>query len=461
MESVNGYTSPVMLPSVQRMASINDRQRADGTPVFRVMFRMDGRQKSESFIARGTSPSAREEASRAAERFKALVERIGPHAALRTRDARDGADAEGAVPLLKDYFEHHLALGSALTDGTKDEYRRVAARTWLPVFGEFPLDAITRVDVARWVTRMATEPTIGGSKPGVILSSKSMRNAQGLLSSVLTSAVREDLITRNVAQGVAIPRGVKEEQVYLTAAEFAAFLPHVAPYYQNLVIFLVSTGLRCGEATCLRWSEVDLDSLDPQVRVIRAWKHGPKGMRIEGSTKTTKSERTVLLAEQAADLLRAMRREARARGVGAQDLVFTTPPAKETGPGEVIRHQNFYARVWQPAVRAYAGDELEAVKSPSGKVQYRVKKKGPGKHPRIHDLRHSFASSGITDNASLAALQRSLGHESITTTIDTYGHLDVTEGRQVARAATKYLALALPTIHDPAPALEQPVAVGS
>jgi integrase len=48
---------------------------------------------------------------------------------------------------------------------------------------------------------------------------------------------------------------------------------------------------------------------------------------------------------------------------------------------------------------------------------------GIDKTPRIHDLRHSHASWLIAAGVPLPAIQRRLGHESITTTIDRYGHL--------------------------------------
>lgn len=445
-----------MLPSVCGVASINERHRKDGVSVFRVMWRTDGRQQSESFSARGTSQRERDAARRVAEQFQAAVERIGPAAALRQRDAREGRSTMGddSVPLLKDWFVEHLETATALTAGTRDEYRRLAERTWMPAFGEFPLDAITREDVARWVTKMRSTRTQGGSKPGVLLSSKSMRNAHGLLSTVLGSAVRAGKIPSNVAHGIPIPRTVKEEHVFLTGPEFAAFLPHVEEYYQPLVAFLAGTGLRWGEATCLRWTEVDLDAVDPCVRVVRAWKHGEGGVREEGTPKTTKSRRTVFLPEQLADLLRQMRRRDRADGIPATGLVFRTPkvtrPDGRTHGGTTVLHQNFYVRVWQPAVRSYAGDIIEEFRAPSGRLQRRVAEKGPGKHPRVHDLRHTYASMGIASGVKLPALQRSLGHESIVTTVDTYGHLDPAEGREIARAATGFLAFAMPRIHDAA-----------
>ena len=42
---------------------------------------------------------------------------------------------------------------------------------------------------------------------------------------------------------------------------------------------------------------------------------------------------------------------------------------------------------------------------------------------RIHDLRHTFASLLIDDGASLVYIKEQLGHASIKTTVDVYGHL--------------------------------------
>ena len=42
---------------------------------------------------------------------------------------------------------------------------------------------------------------------------------------------------------------------------------------------------------------------------------------------------------------------------------------------------------------------------------------------RFHDLRHSYGSLLIQGGASLAYVQRMMGHASIQTTVDTYVHL--------------------------------------
>ena len=54
------------------------------------------------------------------------------------------------------------------------------------------------------------------------------------------------------------------------------------------------------------------------------------------------------------------------------------------------------------------------------------------KGPRPHDLRHTNAGWLIKAGVPLTVIQRHLGHESIQTTSDRYGHLDRKSSRVVA-----------------------------
>lgn len=62
------------------------------------------------------------------------------------------------------------------------------------------------------------------------------------------------------------------------------------------------------------------------------------------------------------------------------------------------------------------------------------------KSPRIHDLRHTHTSCLIADGVNLYTVARRLGHESITTTADVYGHLMPDQQVRAAQAATRALA---------------------
>ncbi|MBX6384218.1 MAG: tyrosine-type recombinase/integrase [Microbispora sp.] len=52
----------------------------------------------------------------------------------------------------------------------------------------------------------------------------------------------------------------------------------------------------------------------------------------------------------------------------------------------------------------------------------------------FHDLRHTFASTALAEGVPISEVSRWLGHESITTTVDLYGHL-VPEASERARSA--------------------------
>ena len=59
--------------------------------------------------------------------------------------------------------------------------------------------------------------------------------------------------------------------------------------------------------------------------------------------------------------------------------------------------------------------------------------------PRPHDLRHTNATWLIQAGVPLTVIQRHLGHESIQTTSDRYGHLDRKSSRVVADVVGKAL----------------------
>jgi integrase len=104
------------------------------------------------------------------------------------------------------------------------------------------------------------------------------------------------------------------------------------------------------------------------------------------------------------------------------DWVFTNSGRGRRGNTGPVRIHNFNPNVWRPAV-------------------VRAREAGLVKQPRLHDLRHTNASWLIQAGVPLPVIQRHLGHESIQTTVDRYGHVDRALSRVVAdvvgRALTK------------------------
>jgi integrase len=399
------------------------RRRADGTTAYRVPFRITpgGKVTSETF-----------ESAADAELFRRLLDRVGGQAARDIRTASTSSALD--VPTLATALETHLeATAASVTPGTVAGNRRMAERTWLPALGDLPVDAITRDAVVKWVTtQRATETQRSASArakaiaaqrkdpSGVVpeprtYAPKSIRNAHALLSDTLATAVERGWVHRNVAKGIAMPSDhAHTEMTILSENEFVTLLGHIPARYRPLVLTLYSTGLRWGEATALAIGDLDLDATTPTLRVTRAWKKAAQGSQVYlGSPKTRRARRTIALGDQLVPVLRDL-----VAGRKADELVLTTPA------GARITQAHFWERVWRPAVIAA---DL-------------------GKMPRVHDLRHTHASMMISDGADLLRVQHRLGHESLKTTGDTYGHLMPDALASDARFATRALGGALPQL---------------
>jgi integrase len=112
-----------------------------------------------------------------------------------------------------------------------------------------------------------------------------------------------------------------------------------------------------------------------------------------GPLKTKESRRVVTIPAFLADKLG--RHLAAIQNLKGSDLVFPSPA------GEHLRRTSFSHRFWTPAVKATGLDPA----------------------PVFHDLRHTAVALAIAGGAHPKAIQARLGHASITTTLNTYGHL--------------------------------------
>ena len=272
----------------------------------------------------------------------------------------------------------------------------MAARHINPVLGAVPVDTLTRRDVAAWLNAMTG-------------SAKTKKNVQSILSAALTTAARDGVVAGNVAKGVQPPRGeARREAVFLTRAELQLIVGALPELYGLLGAFLAGTGQRWGEATALHGADITLERPDAGgdgggsagegrgvVIVTKAWKADPAadGRFTLGAPKTARGKRTVTLPTRlAAELVKHLQATETRPG----ELVF---PSKDGGRMSI---QEFH-RAWGPAL-----DTLD------GQLRAR---------PRVHDLRHTHASWLIAAGIPLTVIQRRLGHESIKTTSDRYGHL--------------------------------------
>lgn len=403
------------------MASTRERVRADGSIAWQVLYRHEGRQRSVTF-----------DSAAARDQWVRLIDNLGLAGAI---EALEAAERGGGALTLREYALTAIEARTGISEGTRERYRREIARDWKRI-GSLPVHLVTERAVEQWVRSL--------ERAGH--SAKTIRNKHGLLSSVLSRAARDSTIdlAANPCEHTQLRKDdVGEEMSFLTPAEFARFLTCFPVPYRPFVAALFGTGARFGEATAL-----DVASYVPEsesVRIARAWKKVPGGWEV-GPPKTRRGRRTVevpsLLVGYCEDAVRTR---------APSDLLFTT-----TGGGR-IKHASFHGDVWAVAVRLANGepgwpDKTRGYHPRRGSIWRGVAPLTGAdrlrKRPRIHDARHTAASWMIASGATLQDVQYALGHESIQTTSDRYGHLLPGRGIVIKNAMSANLAgahLALPS----------------
>ncbi|QYN17634.1 site-specific integrase [Amycolatopsis sp. DSM 110486] len=357
-----------------------------------------------------------------AGRFKDLLEKCGHRL---DRAAEVMASVETRVPSLSAVIERHVSELTGIQERTRQTYRRDAKLHIAPYLGNRPINMVDRSDIKKWLNTLDDKGN---------LSSKSIGNVHGLLSAVFKSALYEyKLIDENPCKGIRLPSSIAFESTFLTYGEFNILVSHVRDHFKPVLHTFARTGLRFGELVALQVRDVDLLAATPSIRVTKARKRKEGGTYI-GPPKTPRARRTISLPPSLVDILVplvSMR--------SPDELLFT---GVKGGP---IWHSKFQQYVWKPAVEAATATHTkDGVPIPP---EQRITKK-----PRIHDLRHTHASWQISEGVDLMTVQRRLGHESITTTVDRYGHLVPDQLVKAALAAEKsFLAelAAMPNAEDP------------
>jgi integrase len=344
------------------------------------------------------------------------------------RDPKAGRRAFGP------YLTELLDTASDLRPATLELYRTQARRYVIPRLGGRAVAAIDTADLRRLYA------SLGKSGVGV----PTIENVHRLISRALAHAVEDGLIAVNPAARARAPRANRKPVTVLAPKEaiwLADILQHYADFqgsqeqreiqlrrleqrsadftklptdpdrldyfahlmtrgdslaglargYGVMALLGMFAGLRFGEAAALRRSRLKLDGADPRIQVLDAATE-VRGVVTIGPPKTPRSIRTVPIAGKLASIL-----ETHLAGLDGRDdsLIFVT------AKGLPLSRTRFAARIWRPSV------ELAKL----------------AHHPTFHDLRHSYAAWLISLDRHAKEIQELMGHTSVRTTLDVYGHL--------------------------------------
>ncbi len=252
-------------------------------------------------------------------------------------------------------------------------YQSIISNHLIPNFGDFLLTDFTAGMLQRYVAKRLEKV-----KP------KTVVNELVPLKEMLKHAVRWGYLKVNPAEHIERPRIEKEEIEILTPEEIRLFLDNVTPKYKPFFLTAVLTGMRRGELLGLQWGDIDWSH--SQIYVRRSlWK---------GQFVKPKSNRSIRRIDMSPTLVRELKKHKLACPVSELDLVFCNSKGKPLEPDNLVKRQ------FLPALR-----------------------RAKLRRMRFHDLRHTNVALRIEQGQNIKYIQNQLGHASIQTTLDRYGHL--------------------------------------
>lgn len=249
---------------------------------------------------------------------------------LQDRSARGipRADHVWKVGEYLDYWLENIARQAA-RPSTYAKYETITRLYLRPGLGRYRLDRLSVAVVQSWLnSRLAAGDSI--AKVHVVRT---------VLGSALTRAMREELISRNVARLATLPPDRPVRQQPWSPAEARAFLQAARGdgLYPAFVLLLVY-GLRRGEVLGLSWHDVDMEHgvLRIHQQLLRA-----RGRLQLGPVKTNAGRRDLPLLGVARSVL-LHHAELKVLGSAlhewtAHDLVFTTRTGRPVEPRNLAR----------------------------------------------------------------------------------------------------------------------------
>ena len=273
----------------------------------------------------------------------------------------------------------------------------------LPFFGSKPINEIKASDVRRWQAKLMSSPNN--------YSQTYLKKINTELNSIINYAKRfYDLNTNPCGKAGTIGKAKAEEMDYWTYDEYIAFREGVKDKSLSYICFevLYWTGMREGELLAL--SPVDIDLDNKTISINRTYQR-IGGKDVFTSPKTRKSKRKIpipdFLCQELSDYIQSRYM------LDADERLF-------------------------PVTKSYLSHEM-----------IRGCKNTGVKKIRIHDIRHSHASLLINQGCDALMLADRLGHEKVSTTLNTYSHLFPHKQQELVHSLESLQATDSPTPEPP------------
>lgn len=231
------------------------------------------------------------------------------------------------------------------------------------------------------------------------LSGNTVQHYHRLLSTILSAAVKWQVIFSNPCERVEVPKVTRKEAQYLDetqATHLLEALESAPEEYRVMVTLLLYTGLRRGELCGLEWSDIDFETGLLTVARSSLYVSG-KGV-FEDDTKNQSSRRVLKISNGLITILKVYRGHQRERRLQLGDQ-------------------------WQECGRIFTAWNGQPIHPDTITTWFSVfVKKNHLPNITLHSLRHTNATLLIAAGVNVKTVSAHLGHSTIATTGNIYAH---------------------------------------
>lgn len=338
------------------------------------------------------------------------------------KDKRDGIKAEARYTTLNDMYELWKDLKRGLKNNTFENYKYMYETFVRHQIGSKMVASLKKTDIKRFYNYLVDER---GLKPATVDS------IHNILHQVFDMAIDDSFIRNNPTNNVL--RELQQSHCFQTEKrkaltrqeqklllDYLKSTPRMNSWYPIFAV-LVGTGLRIGEATGLRWCDIDLEEgiIDVNHTLVyynHRTDNSKKGCYFNiNTTKTPAGKRKVpmlgfvkeaFLMEKERQELLGFRCETTIDGY--TDFVFLNRF------GHPHNHATLNKAI-QRIIRDCNDEEL--LKNENAEILL--------PHFSCHSLRHTFTTRMCEAGVNVKVIQDTLGHKDISTTLNIY--TDVTK----------------------------------
>lgn len=336
------------------------------------------------------------------------------------RDKSDGIKTNAQNVTLNDIFDLWVNIKRGLKDNTFQNYIYMYEQFVRDYLGTVKITKLKRSDIRRFYNYLIDERGLKVS---------SVDNIHTVLHQVIALAVEDEYLRTNVSDN-ALKELKQSRNLYtekkrsLTTQEQKIFLDYLKknPMYQHwypIFSLMLGTGLRVGEATGLRWEDVDFENNIISINHTLVYYNHNKGGCYFGinTPKTRAGERTIPMIDSVREALLQEKENQIMQGIeckvtvdGFTNFIFINRFGN-------VQHQGTLNKALRRIIRDCNQDILDNANNSQTEVLL----------PRFscHILRHTFTTRLCESGINIKVIQSVLGHADISTTLDIYA--DVTK----------------------------------